>query len=223
MRPFLATALALAFAAGSTSAGAKAPGPARASIPSGLPSLFSHDDYPLEALQNDEQGTVVFVASVGVDGGITGCAIESSSGSPTLDSTTCRLVTERARFTPARDAKGKPIPDTFRSRITWRLPKDDGINAILPPSAAAATQLWSVCARGEAAKWVETPLSPPQIADRALAACTQLEALASRELAKVMSGAQSPNATAAFKAYVRTVTTEMIGTARAGLKAGEEE
>jgi len=222
MRPFLAMALALAFAAGATSAGAKAR-PARAVMPAGLPSLFSDDDYPLEAVRNEEQGTVAFALSIGVDGGITGCTIESSSGSPLLDATTCRLLTERARFTPAKDKKGKPTTDTLRSRITWRLPEDDGPPTFFPPAVAAATELWSVCGRGEAAKLVESPLSPPQIADRALAACTQPEALASRELAKVMSSADGQRAANAFKGYVHSLTEETVETWRAGLKAGEQE
>ena len=223
MRLFLAAALALAFAAGPTPAEAKAPGPARARVPSGLPSLFSDEDYPLEALLNDEQGTVGFKLAIGVDGAITGCTIESSSGSPSLDSTTCRLLAERARFTPARDKKGRPATDTYSGRIVWRIPDDGGTTSIFTPAADAAMELWSFCARGEAAKLVESPLSPPQIADRALAACTQLEALAARELAKVVFGATVEQATVAFKGYVRTLTEETVETWRAGLKAGEEE
>lgn len=40
---------------------------------------------------------------------------------------------ERARFTPAKDAKGRGVADVYNGRITWRLPdREDGIRP-LPP------------------------------------------------------------------------------------------
>lgn len=90
-----------------------------------LGSLFSWDDYPEVALQKDEQGTVGVTLTVGTDGKVTDCVVNLSSGSPSLDVQTCRLLWARARFTPARDAQGKPVQDTYTQRIRWELPEPD--------------------------------------------------------------------------------------------------
>ncbi len=87
-----------------------------------LGTLFNDRDYPAAALRNHEAGTVRFRLTVGKDGLVTDCAITASSGSVALDSTTCRVLTERARFTPARDVRGKPSTDGVSGRVTWRIP-----------------------------------------------------------------------------------------------------
>jgi protein TonB len=85
-----------------------------------LASLFSIEDYPGEAFRNRQQGSVGFRLQVGPDGRVKGCAIISSSGFESLDSTTCRLLTLRARFSPARDRFGKPTSDSAVGQINWR-------------------------------------------------------------------------------------------------------
>jgi TonB family protein len=200
--------------------GAAAPGPSRAMAPS-LPQLFSSDDYPAEALRAGEQGTVAFQLEVGADGSVAACTVTSSSGSASLDSTTCRLLRERARFTPARDSSGKPVSDTVVSRITWRIPEGGGESVHLPPAAEAAMQLWSACTAGEAAKLVLSPLPAPQVAQRALAACGTLEALAIRELTKALEDSDPSKALPAFKDYVATNAAELVERSRAALKHGD--
>ena len=96
------------------------PTPARGN----LGALVTPDDYPAEALEKDEQGTVGFRLEVGANGRVTSCTITQSSGSASLDSTTCRLMQTRARFTPARDRNGRPTADRISSRIVWRLPEE---------------------------------------------------------------------------------------------------
>lgn len=91
---------------------------------SGLAGLFSTDDYPESAIRNEEQGSTGFSLNVGPNGRVTNCEVTSSSGSATLDRTTCRLLTSRARFTPATGTDGRPIADVYRSRFTWRLPDE---------------------------------------------------------------------------------------------------
>ncbi|HEY7811285.1 MAG TPA: TonB family protein [Allosphingosinicella sp.] len=93
--------------------------PARSNID--LASLVSSDDYPSSALRSEEQGTTGFRLEIGVNGRVTECVVTSSSGSSALDSATCRIMKSRARFTPAVDRDGNPIPDSVQSRITWRL------------------------------------------------------------------------------------------------------
>ena len=106
-----------------------APPPPRRMTPvrakANLASLFSDEDYPAEAARKREEGTVGFRLQVGPDGMVAVCTITSSSGHLSLDSTTCRLLTERARFSPARDRRGRPRGDSVVGRITWRLPEPD--------------------------------------------------------------------------------------------------
>jgi protein TonB len=78
-------------------------------------------DYPRSALRAAEQGVVVFGLAVAPDGRVADCTIRASSGSAALDAITCRIFRTRARFTPARDARGAPTWDTFESRITWQI------------------------------------------------------------------------------------------------------
>ena len=86
-----------------------------------LQGLIRDDDYPSSAIENEEQGTVAVSLTIGTNGRVSGCSVTSSSGSRSLDSTTCRVLQSRAKFTPARDNQGNPTTGTFSQRITWRL------------------------------------------------------------------------------------------------------
>lgn len=74
-------------------------------------------DYPRAAA--GAQGIVVAHVDVGVDGRVTGCNVARSSGNAILDSTTCRLIRERFRFTPARNARGEAVPGEFGWQQRW--------------------------------------------------------------------------------------------------------
>jgi protein TonB len=78
-------------------------------------------DYPPSAVEAEAQGTVTVSLQIGATGRVSGCSVSNSSGSRILDSTTCRLLTQRARFTPAQDSNGNPTTGSFSQRITWRL------------------------------------------------------------------------------------------------------
>jgi protein TonB len=84
----------------------------------------SNDDYPPAAIRNEEQGTTRFTLTVGPNGRVTNCSVTGSSGSSSLDSTTCRLMTSRARFTPASNSAGQPTTDTVSGAIRWVLPDE---------------------------------------------------------------------------------------------------
>ena len=86
-----------------------------------LQGLFQTDDYPSSAVDNEEEGSVSVRLSIGANGRVTDCAVTSSSGSRALDSTTCRILRSRARFTPATDNMGNPTAGSHNQRITWRL------------------------------------------------------------------------------------------------------
>ena len=95
--------------------------PARAKT--NLASYVSDADYPAAALRSEEQGATRFRLSVGPDGKVKECAVTGSSGSSSLDATTCKLMKSRARFIAARDSSGNPTGDTVTSTIRWVLPE----------------------------------------------------------------------------------------------------
>jgi protein TonB len=88
-------------------------------------NLFSSDDYPPRAMRGDEEGRVGYHLEIGPNGRVSRCTISRSSGSAALDERTCRIVSVRARFTPARDSAGNAVPDTRDGEVTWRLPPRD--------------------------------------------------------------------------------------------------
>jgi periplasmic protein TonB len=86
-------------------------------------AIFSYEDYPLEALRNHWEGTVVADLSISPQGVPVACRIVKSSGYKILDDSTCGLIFRRARFTPAQDEKCNPIAGTYRTPpITWKIP-----------------------------------------------------------------------------------------------------
>ncbi len=81
--------------------------------------VFSGADYPIEALQEGEQGDVVIGFTVDVDGRAKDCSTIVSSGSSALDRQSCRLLMQRAKFLPALDESGKQIPVRVPQVVRW--------------------------------------------------------------------------------------------------------
>lgn len=100
------------------SEGARPAQPARGA----LAYYFSTDDYPPSALARGAEGVVRFQLEIGPDGLVKTCDILSSSGDPALDAVTCSILLGRARYTPARDAAGRPVIGRDVASVTWRLP-----------------------------------------------------------------------------------------------------
>lgn len=83
-----------------------------------LQRMIEQSDFP-----SRERGTgsweVAFDLQITSGGFIRDCAITQSSGSKAIDEETCRLVTRRARFTPALDAEGSPIDSKYAAKVVW--------------------------------------------------------------------------------------------------------
>ncbi|MET0371011.1 MAG: energy transducer TonB [Sphingobium sp.] len=106
---------------------ATVPDPSRPT-PLGRPGDWVTDmDYPATAMRNEEDGTVSFRLAIDKAGVPAGCTVTESSGVALLDETACRLLMERARFKPGRDAKGRAIGGEYNGRLTWRLPEDGAV------------------------------------------------------------------------------------------------
>ena len=86
-----------------------------------LAGLISADDYPVDALRKNEQGSATARMTINPSGRVSACEIVQSSGSHSLDRATCAILSRRARFTPARDSYGRPTEDTDTQKITWQL------------------------------------------------------------------------------------------------------
>lgn len=83
----------------------------------------SSDDYPPPAIRAGEQGAVGVAFTVDVWGRATDCTVVTSSRSRILDDATCRLIEERARYTPARDGAGAAMESRQTLRFRWVLPE----------------------------------------------------------------------------------------------------
>ena len=49
-----------------------------------------------------------------------GCAVVVPSGSDEVDAAVCTALVRRARFKPAKDRSGSPLPSVFRGRVAWQ-------------------------------------------------------------------------------------------------------
>lgn len=87
-------------------------------------SWATTEDYPAAALRDEREGITGFRLTIAPDGLPRQCEIISRSGHDDLDTTTCRLIMERARFRPGRDEKGARVGGTYSNRIRWQIPDD---------------------------------------------------------------------------------------------------
>jgi protein TonB len=131
MAPIIAALLAAAASAGTADTGSTAMMDAQAvssstlrpAIPANYPGTWATtNDYPVRALHNMEQGQTEFALTVDTHGRVRSCLVTQSSGSLDLDEATCKLVSDRARFQPATDMRGRPTDGAYSSHVHWVLP-----------------------------------------------------------------------------------------------------
>lgn len=91
--------------------------------PRGNPgSWITTRDYRSSWIRREMTGSASFSLQISSSGRVTGCTITRSTGYSALDQATCRLVTKRAKFNPARDDTGAVTSGTYNNTVTWRLP-----------------------------------------------------------------------------------------------------
>ena len=78
-------------------------------------------EYPKGSLENNEQGTVHYRVKIDRRGTPQECEVTQSSGYQRLDAATCNLLMSRARFTPARDSRGRIGRSIYDGRVVWRI------------------------------------------------------------------------------------------------------
>ena len=87
-----------------------------------LASAFSSDDYPSQAISNDETGDTGVVLLIDDKGKLADCMVVETSNVATLDAMACFVIQERVKFTPAIGSDGKPARSAFSQRIRWKMP-----------------------------------------------------------------------------------------------------
>lgn len=98
----------------------------RAATPRGDAARWlSTDDYPIKAERLKHEGRTGYRLSLDAGGRVTGCVVTGSSGWAELDQATCQLLSQRARFNPARDETGATTPSSYDGSVQWRLPPEE--------------------------------------------------------------------------------------------------
>jgi protein TonB len=80
---------------------------------------MSFGDLPENALAMGEEAAVTVIISVESDGRVSACRPEESSGHPSIDSLTCRLIAQRFRYRPALDRRGRAVRSFVRETHHW--------------------------------------------------------------------------------------------------------
>jgi protein TonB len=88
--------------------------------PTRIAGALTNADYRRTRPPAGAAGTVVVSFRVRTDGAVDRCTILRTSGYEVLDSATCRLIEQRFRYQPARDASGRPVDWEVRTDYTWR-------------------------------------------------------------------------------------------------------
>lgn len=87
----------------------------------GLRGLFTPADYPASVHKDGRMGRAHVRLRISEAGAIDECSVVRSSGSAELDTVTCKVFRERAKFEPARDVDGKPTRGLLVTSVRWIL------------------------------------------------------------------------------------------------------
>jgi len=87
-----------------------------------LRRIFNADDYPSDALRQGQEGLAQYMLLIDEKGSVAACHVMKPSGVPVLDAMGCQVIRQRAKFTPAVDATGRPMRSTYVTPpIRWAL------------------------------------------------------------------------------------------------------
>lgn len=99
---------------GSGGSGSGGGGAGAAEPPSLLSRALTQRDYSSASRRAWPSGKRVLVSfDVQLDSRASGCRVVQSSGVPSIDAETCRLVTTKLRFRVARDRNGNPVVERY--------------------------------------------------------------------------------------------------------------
>lgn len=78
-------------------------------------------DYPMHLVERGVRGIVNFRLMVDAEGGVTACHIQQSTRPAEFDEAVCKGLIRRAKFKPALDADGQPMPSYYRNTVRFSL------------------------------------------------------------------------------------------------------
>ena len=84
---------------------------------------LSTDDYRPSWVRRELTGLARFRLEIAANGRVTDCTVTGSTGHGVLDIATCKLVTQRARFEPARGGTGEAVASSYSGAVLWQLPE----------------------------------------------------------------------------------------------------
>ena len=87
------------------------------------------ENYPAASYFANEEGHVVLVATIGVDGQMSNARLETSSGYTALDEASIALANDARLPTPATNAAGEPVSVDVLVDVVWELPAEPNVAA----------------------------------------------------------------------------------------------
>jgi TonB family protein len=87
----------------------------------GRRGIFTSDDYPADAMANDQTGTTRYLLMIDETGRVLDCVVDESSGVASLDVMGCQAMLQRAKFEPPLDDLGKPTKEIQQFRLSWQI------------------------------------------------------------------------------------------------------
>lgn len=90
-------------------------------LPASNPDVWFHtNDYPINAAMLGHNGLVQVRLDIDTAGKITKCHVLRRTNPDEFADITCDVLTKRARFTPALDSAGKPVPSFFMYKLQFQ-------------------------------------------------------------------------------------------------------
>jgi TonB family protein len=80
---------------------------------------LSPTEFPFKAFHGNELSGIRVALTVDAGGRPVRCQVTRSSGFEEMDENTCTAAMRSARFTPARDAQGNPVPALWTTGARW--------------------------------------------------------------------------------------------------------
>lgn len=92
-------------------------------------------DFPPKALSEKRQGRVKIELAISPVGTVEGCKVLASSTHADLDSESCKIATNKAKFGHALDVAGQATAGRVQTEVYWRIPGEGGA---MPSAGVAA-------------------------------------------------------------------------------------
>lgn len=109
-----------------TDSGSGEPAVVQPKLETPIAEMIGRHDYPATALRAGWERRSVVMLTISAKGLVSDCDSQDwkTRADVVLDTHTCNLLSKRARFIPAIDAKGLPTQGSANLAISWKIPTD---------------------------------------------------------------------------------------------------